>query len=231
MSNVGSKYRTLAPNSVRLALAVAFHLPILFGQTTPAPVARSANHAPMADAQPEGQVVRQLLFRPADFWGLKDYVEKVMEGRFNPSTLQSRSNADGYPEIGFSHFEKGMLSEVTIVDRGHLLEYKSVTNPAFGPGLRTPVETDTLATGAVSKAQATGSTQTCGGLSSTGNPYGCCGIAPNDGNCTFAAWELAKRSWGFSLPPWGNAGTWYDSARSATPPFPRRLPLRSSRSQ
>lgn len=42
------------------------------------------------------------------------------------------------------------------------------------------------------------------------NPYG-----GGNGNCTYTAWQLAYENTGVSLPGWGNAGTWYDSARNA----------------
>lgn len=42
------------------------------------------------------------------------------------------------------------------------------------------------------------------------NPYG-----GGDGNCTYTAWRLAYANTGIQLPGWGNAGTWYNSARNA----------------
>lgn len=42
------------------------------------------------------------------------------------------------------------------------------------------------------------------------NPYG-----GGDGNCTYTAWRLAYANTGIQLPGWGNAHTWYDSARNA----------------
>ena len=167
-----------------------------------------------------GHTVRSQLFRPWDFTNLQDYVENEMEGRFNSSTLRSKINGKGYPEITFSYFENGMSTEITIVDRGHLLEYASDTNPAFGPAPKfSPVDDAPEALVNVAAAAKmlpqTATSVTCGGLISTDNYYVCCGTAPHDGDCTFAAWELAKEYWGFPLPPWSDAGTWYDSAQTA----------------
>lgn len=60
----------------------------------------------------------------------------------------------------------------------------------------------------------------CGGNSSSGNPYPCCdnngnssSADQNDGNCTWWAWKMAKDNWGHSLPGWSNANTWDDYAR------------------
>lgn len=42
------------------------------------------------------------------------------------------------------------------------------------------------------------------------NPYG-----GGDSNCTYTAWRLAYENTGIQLPAWGNAHTWYNSARNA----------------
>ena len=42
------------------------------------------------------------------------------------------------------------------------------------------------------------------------NPY-----TGGNSNCTWTAWQQAKDNTGVELPKWGNAGTWYDSARNA----------------
>jgi surface antigen len=48
------------------------------------------------------------------------------------------------------------------------------------------------------------------------NPYPCCQNSPGQyGNCTGAAWEVAKARWNHQLPSWGNANRWADAARSA----------------
>lgn len=57
---------------------------------------------------------------------------------------------------------------------------------------------------------------TCGGITSVGDPYPCCS---NNGNCTFYAWAMAKKYWGFNLPAWGNASNWLTSARNAGYPI------------
>jgi surface antigen len=60
----------------------------------------------------------------------------------------------------------------------------------------------------------------CGGYSSSVNRYPCCDNNSNgsfvdktDGNCTWWAWKMVQDNWGHSLPAWGNAITWDDSAR------------------
>lgn len=49
----------------------------------------------------------------------------------------------------------------------------------------------------------------CGGYSSSGNPFPCCthkdGTA---GNCTWWAWKKSKGEWGEAPVSKGNAGTW-----------------------
>jgi hypothetical protein len=53
----------------------------------------------MMKPEPQGQVTHRQLFRPSDFNNLKEYVEKTMEGKFNPSTLETGISADGYPKV------------------------------------------------------------------------------------------------------------------------------------
>ena len=77
-------------------------------------------------------------------------------------------------------------------------------------------------------------TETLDGLTSTNNPYtGCSG----HGNCTFGAWEFAKRNWGgVTLPPatsatvtnsWGDPDQWCGRANAAGYSIPSTIRLYS----
>lgn len=77
-----------------------------------------------------------------------------------------------------------------------------------------------------------GTTTTCAGVSSYNNPYNCCWNDPNKkvlANCTFMAWESARRSWGFgpSSSSWGNANQWKTKASSAGYPVSSKVKLYS----
>lgn len=50
-------------------------------------------------------------------------------------------------------------------------------------------------------------------VSASGNPYKSTG--PYGINCTWYTWDKVKNIKGVSLPAWGNAKTWYNSAKSA----------------
>ena len=54
-------------------------------------------------------------------------------------------------------------------------------------------------------------------VQAAGNPYdpNATDTAGNWANCTYWAWQLSKDNTGVELPKWGNAGTWYNSARNA----------------
>ncbi len=59
----------------------------------------------------------------------------------------------------------------------------------------------------------------CAGLYSPGNPYQCYNTTTNtEGNCTWMGWYMANTVFHYSLPSWGNAGTWAGSAASANFP-------------
>ena len=50
-------------------------------------------------------------------------------------------------------------------------------------------------------------------VSAAGNPYKSAG--PYGVNCTWYTWDKVKNMRGVSLPAWGNAKTWYNSAKNA----------------
>lgn len=50
-------------------------------------------------------------------------------------------------------------------------------------------------------------------VSASGNPYKSTG--PYGINCTWYTWDKVKNIKGVSLPAWGNAKTWYNSAKGA----------------
>lgn len=64
---------------------------------------------------------------------------------------------------------------------------------------------------------------TCGGYSSSGNPFPCCDNNGNgktsdsiDGNCTWYAWKAAKDYWGQAPPVTGAPSKWISQAKTSS---------------
>jgi surface antigen len=89
-----------------------------------------------------------------------------------------------------------------------------------GTGLSGPIALDTAQWNLKDFGTQAVAVVSCGGYSSTGDPYPCCDnnvnssvTDKNDGNCTWWAWKMAQDNWGHGLPAWSNANTWDDYAR------------------
>jgi surface antigen len=173
------------------------------------PATQSPNH--------KTETIHLKLSRPAAISSLEEYIKQNLPGKYNPSTLVQSVTEEGYPRLTFSFFEQGQQKSSELVDFGSYLGLTTTITPAFGQFEQEASESLGVSEGSKSadqiSPQAGETPRTCGSLTSTGNPYICCS---SKGNCTFAAWEMAKRHWGFSISTdsWGNAGLWFNKARN-----------------
>lgn len=157
------------------------------------------------------------LSRPSEMSSLEDYVKQYMPGKYNASTIVNSKTEEGYPRLTFSFFEGGLQKDSELVDYGSYLKLIITSKPAFGlfeQGVSESVDvSDEVKSSVEVTPLGVQTVKTCGSLTSTDNPYPCCS---NVGNCTFAAWEMAKQSWGspISTGTWGNAGQWFTAAQN-----------------
>ncbi|NJL26390.1 MAG: CHAP domain-containing protein [Thermoanaerobaculia bacterium] len=190
------------------ALGLAFLLALM----TPGTQALELSGTVDDDGGLEVQVTGVFYPEVVDFKWNDDFVTGMIANWMDDGVAFVRENADGFElilsrELGedLRHFENGLFS--IVLENG-----VTVTAP-LTLELRAQ---DVRQTGMMPKVAS------CGGQSSSGNPYPCCdnnsnGVMTdnNDGNCTWWSWKKAKDGWGWSLPGWGHAKTWDDSDKRA----------------
>lgn len=182
------------------------------------------------------------IVRPEDFTTLDEFVLEHFRGRYDPFSLTLSEDDNGNTKAIFRVYEGDKLVRAVLTDRQNSLLYESselsfpkdagaldesseLLSPKDAGALtnddttKSMAKTMPLSTNLTKECNTITTGKCCGGLSSSGNPYGCCGTYPNDGNCTYAAWELSRRSWVTSLPTWaGDAKTWLTNASSSRIP-------------
>jgi surface antigen len=177
------------------------------------------------------------LVRPPRLQSLREFVLAKFNGKVDIETILE-TQAAGKPAVTFSYSDGLRTTGSILIDNGDSLELHSDNYPTwwkFDPNIRStePVEIEWPTGESDEKDEpetmslAAAAVPTCAGVASPGNPYPCCTASNgtlNMGNCTFMAWESARKYWGYNLPAWGTGGAsdarwWAQKLRSSGYPL------------
>lgn len=186
------------------------------------------DHAQLA--QDESRQASKVIARPQKLRNLRTFVLESFANKVETDSILE-TMADGKQAITFSSTDGDRTIDYILIDNGDSLELHSDNYPTswkYEIGGSSPYEVEPFADDFESKdvdemgLWEAAAVPTCGGVASPNNPYPCCTVnrVPGYGNCTYMAWHLAKRFWGYSMPTWGgngesNAAKWYDKSRTS----------------